>query len=108
MGRRLDPRFFKALCDPTRISLLLRLVRRDAASTVSQVSACCPVNISVVSRHLATLRDAGIVSAKKRGKEVYYSVRFPELSGTLRAMADAIDACCPAGESPIETKRGSS
>ena len=63
--------------------------------TVSEAAECCPVNISVVSRHLAMLRDAGILHAQKRGREVYYSVRYPELAATLRAIADAIEACCP-------------
>ena len=79
----LEARFFKALCDPSRIGILARL------------ASCCPTNISVVSRHLATLREAGMLAAEKRGKEVYYSVRYPDLAATLRAMAKAIEACCP-------------
>jgi DNA-binding transcriptional ArsR family regulator len=91
----LEARFFKALCDPSRIGILVRLARSCEPQKVSEVASCCPTNISVVSRHLATLREAGILRAQKRGKEVYYSVRYPELVSTLRAMADAIEACCP-------------
>jgi DNA-binding transcriptional ArsR family regulator len=91
----LEARFFKALCDPRRIGILVRLARSCGPQTVTQVSSCCPTDISVVSRHLATLRDAGMLQAEKRGKEVYYSVRYPELVSTLRAIADAIEACCP-------------
>ncbi|MGD2109783.1 MAG: metalloregulator ArsR/SmtB family transcription factor [Phycisphaerae bacterium] len=91
----LEARFFKALCDPSRISILVRLARSCGPQTVSQVASCCPTNISVVSRHLATLRDAGMLRAEKRGKEVYYTVRYPELASKLREMADAIEACCP-------------
>ena len=46
-------------------------------------------------RHLAQLRDAGILQCCKRGKEVYYSVCAPHLVRTLRAIADAMEACCP-------------
>jgi len=91
----LEARFFKALCDPRRIGILVRLARSCGPQTVTEVSSCCPTDISVVSRHLATLRDAGMLQAEKRGKEVYYSVRYPELVSTLRAIADAIEACCP-------------
>ncbi len=49
----------------------------------------------MVSRHLAMLRDAGILSAEKRGKEVYYTVRCEEVVGLLRRIADALEACCP-------------
>ncbi len=100
--------FFKALGDPNRIAILARLARDGGPCCVSRVAECCPVNISVVSRHLAILREAGIVSAEKSGKEVYYTVCFTELSGTLRAMADAIDACCPPKrrKQSVSAKRG--
>ena len=95
LGDLLDPRLFKALCDPNRLALLVQLSRCGPSCTVSQAAECCPVNISVVSRHLAMLRDAGILDAQKRGKEVHYSVRYAELAATLRAIANAIEACCP-------------
>ena len=91
----LEPGFFKALCDPSRISLLVRLTQCCEPCTVSQIAECCPTDVSVVSRHLAVLRDAGILHARKRGKEVYYSVNYSELTDTLRAIADAIERCCP-------------
>ncbi len=90
----LDHRFFKALCDPNRIALLIRLAECDKPCTVSEMAECCPVDISVVSRHLAILREAGILAARKQGKEVLYSVRYTELASTLRELADAIEGCC--------------
>ena len=95
MSGLFDPKFFKALSDPNRIAILIHLASCCEAHTVSRLAECCPVDISVVSRHLAILREAGILDAEKRGKEVYYSVRFPELEKTLRSIADAIRACCP-------------
>ena len=77
---------------------------RDAAlrealfEAVSEVARCCPINISVVSRHLSTLRDAGILTSEKRGKEVRYSVVVSALVERLRAIADALEGCCPAEE----------
>ena len=90
----LDHRFFKALCDPNRIGLLIRLAECRKPCTVSEMAECCPVDISVVSRHLAILREAGILAARKQGKEVLYSVRSTELVSTLRELADAIEGCC--------------
>ena len=95
MGKLLEPRFFKALSDPNRIALLSRLAKCRQPCGVSELVGCCGVDISVVSRHLALLRDAGILRAEKRGKEVYYSVRCEEVVSTLRRIADAIEACCP-------------
>ena len=51
--------------------------------------------MSVVSRHLAILKDAGVIDAEKRGKAVYYAVRYERLADTFRAIAGAIESCCP-------------
>ncbi len=91
----LNARLFKALGDPTRVGLLAYLAERCQPLTVNETSQCCPIDISVVSRHLAVLREAGIVCATKQGREVRYSVRFPELVAALRSLADALEACCP-------------
>ncbi len=86
---------FKALSDPNRIAILARLAELAKEQTVTEVAACCPVNISVVSRHLRTLKDAGVLEAVKRGKEVFYRVRIQELVQWLRTLADALESCCP-------------
>ncbi len=90
----LSTRFFKALADPNRIIILGRLADSVDPQSVSEIAGCCQVDISVVSRHLATLRDAGVVEAEKRGKQVFYEMKGPELAAALRAMADAVEACC--------------
>jgi len=95
LGATIEPRFFKALGDPNRIALLSRLARCAQPCSVSELTCCCPVDVSVVSRHLAILRDAGIVRAERRGKGVFYSVETDTLAASLRALADAIEACCP-------------
>ena len=100
IGDLLEPRFFKALCEPNRIAMLIQLARCCRACTVSEIADCCTVDISVVSRHLAVLRDAGVLDARKKGKQVYYRVRHSLLASTLRSMADVIEGCAePAGSS---------
>lgn len=104
----LSPRFFKALSDPSRIALLVRLAEAGEPRTVSEAARGSRVDLSVVSRHLAILRDAGIVQCVKRGKEVLCSVQTAALSGMLRELADAIDACCPGGAPRAEKSTGGS
>jgi ArsR family transcriptional regulator len=91
----LDPELFKSLCDPTRLKLLACLAKCGRACSVSEVAECCSVDLSVVSRHLAMLEKAGVLASSKEGRTVSYEVRYRQLSETLRALADAIDACCP-------------
>jgi ArsR family transcriptional regulator len=92
----LSPVFFKALCDPNRIALLAWLAMERAPRTVTEVSSsgCCAIDVSVVSRHLATLREAGLVKAEKRGKEVFYQVEVQTVADRLRKIAAALEGCC--------------
>lgn len=63
--------------------------------SVSDVAGCCPVSLSVVSRHLSQLRESGVVEARREGKQVIYRLRAAEVARGLRALADALEACCP-------------
>lgn len=91
----LSPGFFKALGDPNRIAILGTLAGCCSSLTVTEIASCCPVDVSVVSRHLAQLRDAGIVRAEREGKHVRYRVQFAQVAALLRRIADAIEQCCP-------------
>ena len=88
---------FRAIGDPSRMAILAGLASCCGGSkTVSEVASEVPKDVSVVSRHLATLRDAGALRAERQGKEVHYFCCYEELVGSLRSLADAIEACCPA------------
>jgi ArsR family transcriptional regulator, arsenate/arsenite/antimonite-responsive transcriptional repressor len=68
-------RLFAALADPTRLRLLNLMDGRE-------VCVCYFVEIlkqsqPKVSRHLAYLRNAGIVSARREGKWMHYSIERP-------------------------------
>lgn len=91
----LDPALFKALGDPTRVSLIACIAKCGRACSVGEVAACCAVDFSVVSRHLALLAQAGVLDAKKEGRIVSYRVKFKEITRMLRRLADAIDECRP-------------
>jgi ArsR family transcriptional regulator, arsenate/arsenite/antimonite-responsive transcriptional repressor len=94
LARHLRPELFKALADPRRLALLAQLAVAAEPLTVTQASGCCGVHISGVSRHLAALRDAGVLHADKRGREVAYRLDFQTLVGALRGLADALEECC--------------
>ncbi len=95
----LSPRLFKALADPKRASLLVRLAEERGPRTVSHIADGSGVDLSVVSRHLAVLREAGVIRCVKRGKEVRCTVETGKVARLLRELADALEACCPE-ESP--------
>lgn len=94
----LNPDLFKALCDRTRVRLLACLAKCGRGCSVSEVAECCSVDFSVVSRHLQLLERAGVLESTRAGRTVIYSVRYADLCRTLRALADAVEECCPADE----------
>ncbi len=79
-------RLFAALADHTRLRLLNLMNGRE-------VCVCYFVEIlrqsqPKISRHLAYLRNAGIVSARREGKWMHYSIRRPADAGAA-AIVDA-------------------
>lgn len=67
--------FFKALADPTRLRILCCL--RDGERCVCDIMAALDMPQSTISRHLATLRHAGLVTGRRGGKWMYYQLNTP-------------------------------
>jgi ArsR family transcriptional regulator len=86
---------FRALADPGRALLLVRLLERRAPCTVSQLAAGTGADLSVVSRQLSILREAGVVQREKRGKEVWCSAQASAVAQLLRQLADALEVQQP-------------
>ena len=110
----LSPRLFKALSDPKRLSLLARLAEARRPCTIGNIAEGSDIDMSVVSRHLGLLRDAGIIRCVKRGKEVWCTIEKSSVVKMLRDLANALEACCPdesvhgevvAGRSPVRNSR---
>jgi ArsR family transcriptional regulator len=90
LDRLLAPELFKVLSDPTRTRLLACLLRCGRPCSVTEVAECCAVDFSAVARHLATLARAGLASAEKRGRTVWYRAEGEFLAGHLTDLAAAI------------------
>ena len=74
--RRLEAqaRVIKALAHPTRLFLVEELCKQERC--VCDLAAMVGADVSTVSKHLALLRQAGIVADDKRGKQVFYHLRM--------------------------------
>ena len=68
LGTREMDEVFKALADPTRRSLLDELFKEDG-QTLSALEARIAMSRFGVMKHLRVLEEAGLVVAKKRGRE---------------------------------------
>jgi ArsR family transcriptional regulator len=68
-------RFFRALADPTRLRVL-NLLGNDEVCVCFLVEIL-QTNQPNISRHLAYLRRAGIVEARREGKWIHYRIVDP-------------------------------
>lgn len=64
------PEFFSALADPTRLRLLALVQDREVC--VCYLQEVLGTSQPKVSRHLAYLRQAGLVTARREGKWMHY------------------------------------
>lgn len=81
--------FFQALGDKTRLRLLNLMGEQE-------VCVCYFVEIlgapqPKISRHLAYLRSAGIVSARREGKWMHYRIETPSHIGASRILRQTLD-----------------
>ena len=74
-------RMFHALSDSTRIEILERL--RSGERCVCELTDVLEASQSRLSFHLKTLRQAGLVTDRREGRWVYYTL-VPEALTTLR------------------------
>lgn len=67
-----ENRIFQALADPSRRAIFESLTRQETA--VQDLTARFAISQPAVSQHLAALKDAGLVNARREGRRVYYRV----------------------------------
>jgi len=84
----LKAEFFRTLAHPGRIRALELLTAADEMS-VGDMQREIGLEPSHLSQQLAVLRRAGLVTTRKHGNNVYYSVSSPDL-GELLAVARRI------------------
>lgn len=77
---------FKALADDLRLAALL-LIRDQRKLCVCELTEALDVSQPKVSRHLAILRDTGLVETERRGQWVYYCLS-PSLPAWLVAVLE--------------------
>ena len=80
--------FFKALADRTRLRLL-NLMREDEVCVCFFVEIL-KTNQPKISRHLAYLRRAGIVAARRQGPWMHYRIAEPDDADASQALKDVM------------------
>lgn len=107
----LDSPFLRALTEPARLEVLKALLLHGPAD-VSAIAARVPQDRSVVSRHLKSLEEVGVVRATRGAEDARQRVYAIDASGfitTLEGILGRVRAlapvCCPP-PSPPKRRRG--
>jgi len=77
---------FAALADPTRRHVIETLVR-EGSTSVPALSAELPITRQAVAKHLAALDRAGLVAARREGRETRYTLDPAPMGEAMAWMA---------------------
>lgn len=81
---------FMAFADRTRLRLLNLMA--DDEVCVNYFTEILGESQPKVSRHLAYLRNTGLVETRRHGKWIYYSIKWPESEGLVSVLNATLNA----------------
>lgn len=79
----------KAIAHPIRISIVSCL-EQNKYKTVTEIHNLLGIEQSTASHHLGILKDKGILSSRREGKNTFYFLKHEELTKILKCIGD----CC--------------
>lgn len=78
--------FLKALAHEGRLMILCHLMTREYS--VGELEALLGARQAAVSQQLARLRLEGLVTSRREGKTIFYSIQDPKVSRTIALVND--------------------
>ncbi|SDI44309.1 transcriptional regulator, ArsR family [Ferrimonas sediminum] len=83
----------KALAHPTRLWLVEQLQQQERC--VCELMEEVDADISTVSKHLAVLKQVGLVTVRRQGKQRYYRLTTPCLMSMFHCIERVLDHRSP-------------
>lgn len=84
---------FKAIGDPTRQQILLMLEKSERS--VNEIVEEFQLSQPTISRHLAVLHQAGLISRRRDGQRVVYSLKPESVKCCCEGFFGHFDCCSP-------------
>ena len=78
----------KAIAHPMRIAILSHL-EEDKKLTVTEIHNLLNIEQSTTSHHLGILKDKGVLSSKREGKNTFYFLKH----NSLRNIVECVSKC---------------
>ena len=79
----------KAIAHPMRIAILSYL-EEGKKLTVTEIHELLQIEQSTTSHHLGILKDKGVLSSKRNGKNTFYFLKH----NNLRQIVECVSKCC--------------
>lgn len=86
MAFKIKADFLKGLAHPIRLQIIEYL--KNGEASVGKLVQELGVEQSNLSRHLATLRDLGVLEARQEKTSVYYAIHDSDIIKVLRPVAE--------------------
>jgi DNA-binding transcriptional ArsR family regulator len=80
----------KAIAHPKRIAIIGYL-EGGKKLTVTQIHELLDIEQSTTSHHLGILKDKGVLSSNREGKNTYYYLKHQNLT----QIVECLNRCCP-------------
>ena len=74
----------RTLAQPHRLRMLQLLLHGEY--TVGELAVKCDIPSSGASEHLGKMRDRGLLTNRRQGRQIYYSVAEPGLANILECI----------------------
>ncbi|MDB5431738.1 MAG: ArsR family transcriptional regulator [Caulobacter sp.] len=95
----MDQRVFEALASEVRRRMLVELAPGEL--NAGDIAARFDISKPAISQHLTVLESAGLVTRRKKGQYVFYSLAAEILTGALDGLRDQVRAPAPIIAAPI-------
>ena len=85
---------FRQIGDPTRIRIVWLLCHREEC--VANLSSLLGMSSPAICHHLRALRECGLVTCRREGKEVHYRIADSDICRLLHTMVEQVmEVACP-------------
>ena len=88
---KISAEILRALAHPLRMQIL-EFIDNNKTINVNKIYNTLKLEQSITSQHLRILRIAGIVSTKREGKFIHYSIDYPKVTTVLKAVDSFLDS----------------
>lgn len=83
-------RIFKALAHPSRLMIIDALTRGERC--VCDLQRLVGSDISTVSKHLALMKETGLLLDRREGVQIFYRLRVPCMPGLFECVEAVLQA----------------